>query len=145
MLYTSVLDIHAFGMTAAFLLFLTGELLLFATGLGAANVARLALGAVRVGNLAVIAGLLAGITLVYLGGWPLTAPWLLLSFALIAALMAVNRRFVEPWQQRFQRATTPAERRAIAAEGNARAARLAVVALFAAIGAVMILKPALLG
>lgn len=146
MLYTGILDIHAFGMTAAFVLFLAGELLLAAGVHGAARPARLALSVSRIGNLFVTIGIVAGLALVYLGGWPLTAPWLLLSFALIAALMVVNRRLVRPWEEKFQAAVadgTQADLGALAGDRKALVGRLTVIALFALVAAVMIVKPEL--
>jgi len=144
MLYISVLDIHAFGMMSAAVLFLAVELLLFASGGEGVKMARYTLSASRIGNLLAMVGMLAGIALVYLGGWPLTTPWLLLSFALIAAMMIVSRRFVQPWQAKFQAAvagvSTP-DLAALAGDGRARVGRVAVIALFVLVAAVMMLKP----
>lgn len=145
MFYEGILDIHALGMTAAVVLFVSAELLLFAGGSGRARVARFALATSRFGNLLAMIGMLAGIALMYLGGWPLTTPWLLLSFALIAAMMVVSRRFVRPWEQRFQAAVAShADLGALAGDRGALAGRAAVIALFVLIAAVMMLKPDLM-
>ncbi|WP_095778925.1 hypothetical protein [Mesorhizobium sp. WSM3868] len=147
MLYSSILDIHAFGMTAAAVLFMAAEFFLVAGGGGSATMARFAFGASRFGNLLAMLGMLAGIALLYLGGWSLTTPWLLLSFALIAIMMVVSRRFVQPWQAKFQAAVaggTRAELGALAGDRKALIGRVAVIALFALIAAVMMLKPDLL-
>ncbi|AZO08779.1 MULTISPECIES: hypothetical protein [unclassified Mesorhizobium] len=146
MLYTSVLDIHAFAMMAAVVLFLAAELLLFAGTGGDAKMARFALGTSRSANVVAMIGMLAGIALLYLGGWSLLTPWLLLSFALIAAMMVVNRRFVRPWQKKVQAAIADASRSdlgALAGDRRALVGRVAVIALFALVGALMMLKPEL--
>jgi uncharacterized membrane protein len=144
MFYEGILDIHALGMAAAVVLFVSAELLLFA-GVGEkARLARIALAASRFGNMLAMIGMLAGVALIYLGGWPLTTPWLLLSFALIAAMMVISRRFVRPWEQRFQAAVAGASRSdlgALAGDRKALIGRVAVIALFALIAGVMTLKP----
>ncbi len=53
----------------------------------------MALHASRFGNLLAGTGVLAGIVLIFAGGWSLLTPWLAISFALIAVLMAVERKF----------------------------------------------------
>ncbi|TIP03924.1 MAG: NAD(P)(+) transhydrogenase (Re/Si-specific) subunit beta [Mesorhizobium sp.] len=144
MVYTGMLDVHAFGMMAAVLLFVTTELLLFAGG--RARLARFALYASRFGNMLAMIGMLAGIGLIYLGGWPLTTPWLLFSFVLIAIMMVVSRRFVRPWQQRFQAAVAGASHAdldALAGDRRALVGRAAVLALFVLVAATMMLKPEL--
>lgn len=95
------------------------------------------------------AGVLAGIVLVILGGWSLLTPWLVASIALIVALMAVERKFVRPWAARAQTALLGAisavDVKAFAADRRAMAGRLATIALFALIIALMIAKPELNG
>jgi hypothetical protein len=91
-------------MCAALVLFVAIELLLIAARRGKRGPARVAFLVSRFSGLLVSAGLLAAIVLVFVGGWSLWTPWLVVSVALIAALMAVERKFVRPWATQAQTA-----------------------------------------
>jgi hypothetical protein len=147
MLYGTVLEIHASTMSAALLLFMANELLLIPARRGRRGPARIAFFASRFAGALVGVGVLAGIVLVYLGGWSLLTPWLLASLALIAALMAVERKFVRPWAMRAQTAlrgiVTGEEIEAFAGDRRALAGRIAMITLFALIVALMTMKPEL--
>src|SRR5262252_2140252 len=104
MLYQTILGIHVFALLAALLLFASGEFLLFLARRGRSAPARMALLASSSGELMAGIGVLAGIVLVFVGGWSLLTPWLLVSFVLIAALIVVGRKFVRPWEARVRSA-----------------------------------------
>jgi hypothetical protein len=147
MLYATVLGIHVCAMSAALLSFVAGELLLILARRGRRPVARLALFASSAGNFSAGLGVLAGIFLVVAGGWSLLTPWLLASLALIAALMAVGRRFVHPWEARIRSAlasdTSGTQVKALASETSALLGRAAVIAMFVLVAGLMTVKPAL--
>jgi hypothetical protein len=92
-------------------------------------------------------GVLAGIILVLVGGWSLLTPWLLVSFALIAALMVVGRKFVRPWEARVRSAlrsdASSKQIKSIASEKTALIGRTTVMALFGIVAGLMSLKPEL--
>ena len=147
MLYPIVLLIHACTLLAALLLFVTGELLLILARRGPSSLAGMALRASSAGNLLAGIGVLAGVALLLIGGWSLLTPWLLVSFALIAALMIVGRKFVRPWETRVRSAlgseASSAQVRASASEKAALIGRLTVIALFISVAGLMTLKPGL--
>jgi hypothetical protein len=147
MLYGTILVIHACTLLAALLLFVVGELLLILARRGQSSPARLAVLASSSGNLMAGIGVLAGILLVFVGGWSLLTPWLLVSFALIAALMAVGRKFVRPWEARARSAlsydASSAEIKAFASEKTALVGRATVIALFGIVAGLMTMKPEL--
>lgn len=148
MLYGTVLAIHLYAMCGALLLFVANELLLIPARRGRQGSARMAFFASRFSGGLVGAGVLAGIVLTFLGGWSLLTPWLLVSFALIAALMAVERKFVRPWATQAQTALrggaiSGKEIKAFATDRRALAGRLAMMTLFGLIVALMTVKPEL--
>lgn len=101
----------------------------------------------RFAGLLVGAGVLAGIVLVFLGGWSLLTPWLVVSLALVAALMTVEHRLVRPWATQAQTALRGAisgkEIKAFAGDKRALIGRLTMIMLFALIVALMTAKPQL--
>jgi uncharacterized membrane protein SirB2 len=147
MLYGTVLGIHVCTFLAALLLFVLGELLLILARRGQSSAARMALLARSSGNLMAGIGVLAGIVLVIIGGWSLQTPWLLVSFALIAALIVVGRKVVRPWEARVRSAlgsdASSTQIKAFASEQSALIGRAAVIALFAMVAGLMTMKPAL--
>jgi len=145
-LYPIVLAIHAGGMGMALLLFVSRELVLVRARSGRIGAAR---AAVRIGQLASVltgVGVVAGIAVFFLGGWSL-APWLLASLALIAALMAVERRMLRAWHLRAEAilrvAPSSADARTLARDAHALRGRLAVTGLFALVALLMTIKPGL--
>jgi hypothetical protein len=147
MLYGTVLGIHAGALLAALLFFVVGELLVILARRGQSSPVRMALLASSCGNLLAGIGVLAGIVLVFFGGWSLLTPWLLVSFALIAALMVVERKFVRPWEARVRSAlssdSSSTQIKAFASEKTARIGRATVIALFGVVAAFMTMKPEL--
>ena len=147
--YSLLVMIHASTMAAAVALTVAGELLLLAARSGRGGPARAAFRTNRVGGVMAGIGVLSGIAVLVLGGWPLRTPWLLASLALIAAMMVVERCFVRPWQALsapiLRRDTAGPGIRAVASDPRGLFGRVAVIALFAAIGALMIVKPNLGG
>src|SRR5262245_49888037 len=147
MLYGTVLWIHACTLSGALLLFVVRELLLILARLGQSAPARMALFATSSGNVMAGVGVLAGIILVLVGGWSVLTPWLLVSFALIAALMMVGRKFVRPWEARVRSAlgsdASSKQIKSIASERTALIGRAAVIALFGIVAGLMTLKPEL--
>jgi hypothetical protein len=147
MLYATVLGIHACTMLAALLFFVVGEFLLILARRGQSSAARMALLASRSGNLLAGIGVLAGIILVLVGGWSLLRPWLLVSFALIAALMVVGRRLVRPWEARVRSAlssdASSTQIKVVASEKTALIGRATVIALFGIVAGLMTMKPEL--
>jgi len=124
-----------------------GESLLILARRGQSSAARMALRAGRSANLLAGVGVLAGIVLVLVGGWPLLTPWLLLSLVLIAALMAVERKFVRPWEARIRSAldskVSSTQIKAFASEQTALIGRATVIALFGIVAGLMTTKPEL--
>jgi hypothetical protein len=147
MLYGTVLAIHAYAMCAALMLFVANELLLIPARRGRPGPARVAFFASRFAGGLVGAGVLAGIVLVFLGGWSLLTPWLLASIALIVVLMTVEHKLVRPWATKAQTALrgaiTGKEIRTFAGDKRALAGRMAMITLFALIVALMTVKPEL--
>lgn len=148
MLYGSVVGLHAGAMVVALVLFVAAELLLLAARGGRRGTARMAVLAGRLARALVGVGVLAGIALVFLGGWSILTPWLIASLLLIVALMAVERALVRPWQaqeggvlgdtvSRSQIMTFAGDRRALFG-------RAAMIGLFLLIAALMSAKPDLL-
>jgi hypothetical protein len=144
MLYVTVLAIHRCATLAALLAFITTELLLMLARRGQSSPARIAVSAGSFGNIMVTIGVLAGVILLFVGGWPLT-PWLLTSFALIAILMVVRRKFVGPWEARIQSAlksnASTTKIKACAGERAALVGRAIVIALFGLVAGLMATKP----
>jgi hypothetical protein len=145
MLYTTALMIHTGATLAALLSFMAGELLFAMARKGQWRPARMALRAGRSAHLLLNLGVLAGIVLVFLGGWPLWTPWLLAAFAVIAVAVAVRHGFVAPWELRVESAlggeASGAQIGAFASEKSALAARVGVIALFGVVAALMTMKP----
>jgi hypothetical protein len=145
MSYGLVLPVHAGAMAAALLAFVLAELMLLMARRGQRRPAEAALLAGEAGNLLAGVGVLGGVTLLVVGGWPLRTPWLLASLALIAALMTVQRRFVRPWEAQVRTVLkTEPSAAAITALARARPAlvgRVAVIGLFVAVAGLMTTKP----
>lgn len=148
-MYANVVMIHAAAMSTAFLLFAARELLFISAWRGQIGAAKLALTANRIAGLLTGLGVAGGIGLIVLGGWPLSTPWLLMSFTLIAALMIVESRVVRPWEVQVHRALQGTidklEGRALLRSRRALGGRLASISLFALIIALMVVKPDLPG
>ena len=72
-------------------------------------------------------------------------PWLLASFGLIAVLLTVEHRVVRPWAAQAKTALRGAVPvitiKALAGDRRALFGRLAMIALFALISALMTVKP----
>jgi hypothetical protein len=98
-------------------------------------------------NLMVEIGVLAGIVLLFVGGWSLMTPWLLVSFALVAALIVVERKFVRPWEARVRSAlgtgASSTQIKTFASEKSALIGRATVIALFFLVAGLMTMKPEL--
>ena len=145
MLYPSLVLIHASTMAAAIALMVASELLLLAARGGRGAPARMAFRASRVGGVVTAAGIVSGIAVLLMGGWPLRTPWLLVSLALIAAWAVVEHRFVRPWQALstsvLQRDAAGLGIRAVATDAHGLFGRMAVIALFATVGVLMVVKP----
>jgi hypothetical protein len=144
MLYVTVLTIHRFVVLAALLAFISAELLLFLARRGHRSPAGIAVGAGSFATVMVTIGVLAGVILLFVGGWPLT-PWLLTSFALIGTLMVIRRKFVGPWEARIQSAlksnASSTEIKTFARERTALVGRAIVLALFGLVAGLMATKP----
>lgn len=147
MLYASLVLIHASAMAATIALMVLAELLLLAARGGHLGPARVAFGAGRTGGVLAAVGIASGIAVLLLGGWPLRTPWLLASLALVVAMVVVERRLVRPWQALslpiLHRAAPGPGIRAVATDARGLLGRVAVIALFAAVGALMLVKPGL--
>ena len=145
MFYEVVLWTHASAMLAALVLFVVSEILLILAQKYRSSLARSALRANSIGGMLTGIGVLGGITLVYVGGWPLLTPWLLASLALIAVLMTVGRLFVSPWQAKIQSALSAdisgAPLKTFISDKTALIGRAAMIALFVLIVALMTEKP----
>ncbi len=145
MLYEIVLGIHASTLSAALLLFVVGEALLLVARRGQSSAARTAIRANSLANRMAGVGVLAGAVLVVVGSWSLLTPWLLLSLALVAALMVVGRKFVHPWEARIRSllgsGASSAQIKAIASEKVALAGRAAVITLFGMVAGLMAMQP----
>lgn len=146
MLYRLILAIHACTMSAALLMFVARELLLLAVRHGRIGAARTALHVNRVAGILTMIGVVAGISLFFLGAWPLT-PWLIASLCLIAGLMLVERRMLVAWYgraQAVQHGVAPClDILALARDERALLARLVVLALFGLVALLMTVKPQL--
>jgi Predicted integral membrane protein (DUF2269). len=147
MFYQNLLILHSGALTAAIVLFAVGEVLIAIARGGARQPARLALLSGRVAGILMAIGVIAGIPLIYFGGWPLLSPWLVLSFILIAVLILTSGRFVEPWRKQARAAAQAGTEDGIVALARDRRAsygRLATLVLLIVIAAVMSLKPDLI-
>jgi hypothetical protein len=145
--YPSFVLIHAAAMCAAIALLLASEVLLLVARRGRYGPARLAFLAGRVGSVAAAIGVVSGIVVLFVGGWPLRTPWLLASLVLVAAMAIVERRLVRPWQALsapvLRRKTAGPGIQAVAADRRGLLGRMAVIALFGAVGVLMTVKPGL--
>ncbi len=145
MLYLSLVAIHVATMLGAFALLVLTELIFVSARRGLASHARLGLAAGRVAGILIAVGLVSGIALLFLGGWSLLTPWLLLSFALIGLLIGVESVLVSPWQAKVRPAVQDdrfsAELGDILGDKRALSGRLTMIVLFALITATMMTKP----
>jgi hypothetical protein len=145
MLHQTALIIHAGAVLGVLMSFVARELLLMLARGGRRQAARMALRASHAGTLLLKIAMLAGIVLVFVGGWRLSTPWLVACFALIAAAMAVGGRYVAPWEARAESAlgsdASCAAINEFASEKTALFGRAAVISLFTVIAALMTMKP----
>lgn len=142
--YEFVLWAHASAVALALALFIVSEALLILARRDGASGARIALVVSKIAGMAAGLGVLGGITLVYLGSWPLTTPWLIASLVLIALLMAISRIYVSPWEARMKLAIGNRDASNInilANDVKARTGRVGVIALFIAVALLMAFKP----
>ena len=146
--YLMVRLTHVVAMVLTLLLMLAAEPV-FLTAARAETVeqmerrSRLAQRLLRVTQLTMLIGLLAGVALVVIAGWSPLAPWLVVAYGLLA-LMSIVGRVSTTWQQQVQSALQPgagvaaqAALRAILMDRRALLARWAVIAIFLTIIAVM--------
>ena len=147
-LYLTVRLTHVVAMLLTVLLMMAAEPVFLAAA-RATTVAqmerryRLAQRLLRVTQLTMLIGLLAGVALVVIGGWSPLAPWLVAAYGLLV-LMSIVGRVSTRWQQQVQGALQPgvgtvaqAGLHAILTDRRATLARWAVIALFLTIIAVM--------
>jgi hypothetical protein len=95
-----------------------------------------------------VIGLLAGVALVTLGGWPPLAPWLVVSYGLIVAMIVVEHVGQDPWQRRLNHimheskdAESLAVQRTALRDRRAFVARLLMLAILLSVIMVMNQKP----
>lgn len=142
MFYGTFLIVHSAAMTLALSLLVISELLLVPARSGPTKAALLAS---RIGGGLMGVGVIAGIGLVFVGGWSLLTPWLLVSFALIGVMMALEGKYVRPWEKQargaLQDVVSADEIRAFVRRRGALVGRLAIIALFGVITILMVTKP----
>jgi len=99
----------------------------------------------RISGYLVLIGLIAGIALVVLGGWSLITPWLVISFLLIACLIAVESAFISPWQAQLKRMIEKedytTDLSVLLSNPRAQAGRAAMILIFVLIFVLMMTKP----
>jgi len=142
MLYGTVLTVHSTAMAMAFCMLVASEVLFVPARPGPLKIAFLTN---RIGGILMGVGVVAGIGLVFVGGWSLLTPWLVASLVLIAVMMAVEGKYVRSWEQE----TRSALREMVAADKirisvrqrRALIGRLAIIALFAIVALLMVTKP----
>ncbi len=144
-MYGNIVMIHATAMGTAFLLFAARELLFMCAWRGQIKAAKMALIANKVAGALIGIGIAGGICLIILGGWSLSTPWLLISFALIAILMFVERLCVRPWEAQVLPAlrgiVDKYEIQTLLGDKRALAGRLTTIMLFTLIITLMTVKP----
>lgn len=144
MLYGTVLGIHAAAMGTALTLLLASEFLLLLGRRGTRKPVALAFLSSRIAGPLVMIGIVAGIALVFIGGWSLLTPWLVISLILIAMLVVVEAKFVREWQARAQAALRDAATgpgvEAVVGERRALYGRLAMLTIFALVAVLMTMK-----
>ncbi|TPJ99482.1 DUF2269 family protein [Mesorhizobium sp. B2-5-9] len=147
MLYGIVSGLHASAMCAALLVLVANELLLVWARRGQQGPARIAIFANRFAGVLISAGILAGIVVVFLGGWSLLTPWLVASLVLVGLLVALERKLVRPWSMQAQPmlrgAISATEVKAFAGNKRALVGRIGMIMLFALIVVLMVTKPEL--
>ena len=101
----------------------------------------------QLSQLTTLAGLLAGITMVVMAGWSPVAPWLVATYGLLVLMSAVGR-IGNHWRRQLEGtlrigASGPSlvDVRAVLVDRRALLARLAVIAIFFVIVALMQHKP----
>ena len=144
--YELVLYAHAIALVGALACLVVAELLFLAARSRPASFASRALATRRVGSVLSPIGIVAGVALLIIGHWPLLTPWLLASFVLIALLIGVGRRLVEPWEARLKGSlgAGPAAGtnvRPMLGEAGPLLGRLVVIGLFVVIIGLMSTKP----
>lgn len=100
--YELILLTHASALIGAAGCLVIAELLLLAARSRPVKFASAALIVGRIGNILTGVGIIAGIALFIIGPWDLLTPWLVASLALIALLIGVGRRLVQPWEARLK-------------------------------------------
>src|SRR5262245_31284427 len=146
MSYELTLLAHAAALIGALACLVAAEFLFLAARSRPASLASWAVAVRRIGGGLSAVGILAGIALVVIGHWPLLTPWLVTSFILIAALIGVGRKCVEPWETRVKSSLMTGHASAggiglILGEAGPLFGRLIVIGLFAAIIGLMSVKP----
>ena len=146
MAYELILLAHAAALIGALACLVGAELLFLAARSRPAGFASWAVGVRRIGSALSAVGILAGIALVVIGQWPLLTPWLVASFVLIALLIAVGRRLVEPWEVRLKNSLGAGLASStgvgpMLSEARPLLGRLIVIGLFVAIIGLMSAKP----
>ncbi len=108
---------------------------------------RLARRLQQISQVTTLVGLLAGITMVIMAGWNPLAPWLVATYGLIVLMNGVGRIGNDWWRQlegalrMGASGASIADVRAVLADRRALFARLAVIAIFFTIVALMQQKP----
>jgi hypothetical protein len=144
--YELILLTHASALIGAVGCLVIAELLLLAARSRPVKFAITALIVGRIGNILTAVGIIAGIALFIVGPWDLLTPWLVASLVLIALLIGVGRRLVQPWEARLKislenaRASDPAIR-PLVGERGALLGRMIVIGLFVLIICLMTAKP----
>lgn len=144
MLYGTFLSVHSTAMMLALSLLVVSELLLTPAK---PRPVKAALLVGRIGGALLGLGMIAGVGLLLAGGWSLATPWLIASFALIGVMMAVEGKYVRPWQKQAKLTlsdlTTADEIMPFVRQRAALIGRLTIIALFAVVALLMVAKPGL--
>ncbi|UDM53218.1 hypothetical protein [Cupriavidus sp. MP-37] len=140
--YTALVRIHASLLFASLAALLAAEVLIAGVRTDRSALARVVLVANRTSHMLAGVGLFAGLALVITGPWPLLTPWLLLSLALIGLWAMVARTWVRPWMLALEGAIGAGEGvAALSRDKRALLGRVAFLALYVSIMAVMFKKP----
>lgn len=137
---------HSGAMSSALVLLVVCEVLLVAArSRGHMRLVSMALKSSKISGYFVLVGLIAGIALVVLGGWSLIAPWLLISFFLIACLIAVESAFISPWQEKLKQMIgsdcRTSDLSVLLKSPRAQTSRAAMILIFVLIFVLMTTKP----
>jgi hypothetical protein len=146
MTYELILMAHTGALIGALACLVGAEFLFLAARSRPASFANPALAVRRIGSVLSAIGIIAGVALLVIGQWPLLTPWLVTSFVLIALLIAVGRRLVEPWENRLKSSLGAGYSSGtgigpMLGEARPLIGRLIVIGLFFAIIGLMSVKP----